>query len=121
MAEVPVSVDSLNIGDCFVLDGGYDLFQWNGSGASTLEKSKALSVTLSIKNELRKGKAMIYVLDDVDRSSEDAKQFYSLLGVKDLSTLKISSDIKKDTQKIFGESSIFKVTYITYCILYTFL
>ena len=60
VAEVPVKVASLNHGDCFVLDDGYELFQWNGKGASAVEKAKALDVTMSIKSEQRKGKAMVH-------------------------------------------------------------
>jgi len=60
VAEVPVKVESLNHDDCFVLDDGYELFQWNGKTASASEKAKALTVTMSIKNELRNGKAMVH-------------------------------------------------------------
>lgn len=59
VAEVPVEIGSLNHGDCFVLDDGVELFQWNGKDSSTGEKSKALSVTSAIKNEERNGKAMV--------------------------------------------------------------
>lgn len=67
VAEVPVKMDSLNHGDCFVLDDGYELFQWNGSGASAAEKAKALSVTMSIKNDERKGKAIVRCISKVGR------------------------------------------------------
>lgn len=60
VAEVPVDVASLNHGDCFVLDDGYELFQWNGNSSSPAEKAKALNVTMSIKNEQRKGKAIVW-------------------------------------------------------------
>lgn len=57
--EVSVEVASLNHGDCFILDDGFELFQWNGRDASTAEKSKSLTVTSAIKNEERQGKAMV--------------------------------------------------------------
>lgn len=59
IVEVSVKVASLNHGDCFILDDGFELFQWNGKDASTAEKSKALTVTSAIKNEERQGKAMV--------------------------------------------------------------
>lgn len=59
VAEVPLSVSSLNSGDCFVLDDGLVLFQWNGKEANRAEKSKALDVTAGIKNNLRSGKAVV--------------------------------------------------------------
>lgn len=61
VAEVPLSADSLNSGDCFVLDDGLVLFQWNGKDANRAEKSKALNVTSRIKNNLRSGKAVVSV------------------------------------------------------------
>jgi hypothetical protein len=41
---VPLSVDSLNSGDVFILDAGRSIFQWNGKSANRIEKIKALEV-----------------------------------------------------------------------------
>lgn len=124
VAEVPVAVASLNHGDCFVLDDGYELFQWNGSGASAAEKAKALNVTMSIKNELRKGKAIVCtlcfcifygfvvqvrVLNDGDIESKDAQHFFALLGAKDASAVSISDSVSKTAESLFQESKLYKV------------
>ena len=63
VAEVPVKVESLNHGDCFVVDDGLEIFQWNGRDSSAAEKAKTLNVTTSIKSDLRKGKAIVGLLD----------------------------------------------------------
>jgi len=39
--EVPISVESLNSGDSFLLDAGYELFLWHGRNAGIMEKNKA--------------------------------------------------------------------------------
>eukprot|EP00210_Caulerpa_lentillifera_P006663 g6366.t1 len=111
IAEVPVEVASLNHGDCFVLDDGLELFQWNGKDANTAEKSKALSVTSAIKNDQRNGKAMIVILNDGDFTSENAKHFFSLLGASgaSASSVKIASGISKEKEKLFQPAKLFKV------------
>lgn len=51
IAEVPVSVSSLNSSDCFVLDDGTILYQWNGKSATLAERSKALNVSIALKSD----------------------------------------------------------------------
>eukprot|EP00210_Caulerpa_lentillifera_P008831 g8427.t1 len=112
IAEVPVEISSLNHGDCFILDDGLELFQWNGKDASTAEKSKALTVTSSIKNEERYGKAMIIVLNDGDYESENAKHFFKLLGASNATpdSVQIASAVSKEKEKLFQSTKLFKVT-----------
>ncbi len=45
MALIP---DTLNSGDVFILDAGRHIFQWNGKGASRVEKTKALEVSMCV-------------------------------------------------------------------------
>lgn len=42
VSQVKLSPDSMNSGDVFLLDAGRKIYQWNGKGASNVEKTKAL-------------------------------------------------------------------------------
>jgi len=58
--SVPVTRDSLNNGDVFVLDKGLNIYQWNGNKANGVEKYKAMEFTSSLKSE-RFGKPKVVV------------------------------------------------------------
>lgn len=75
--EVAVKRESLNMGDVFVLDGGLQLWQWNGSSASVWEKRKAEDIVKAIIAE-RNGKPKKAVLD----GNEDDATFWKHLGGK---------------------------------------
>jgi len=77
VTQVPLSSESLNQGDVFILDNGLELFQWNGENATIKEKRKAMDVVQSIKAE-RNGKPHSIVLD----GEEDNDTFWALLGGK---------------------------------------
>ncbi|MGH0153909.1 UNVERIFIED_CONTAM: hypothetical protein FKN15_061888 [Acipenser sinensis] len=62
--EVPVSWDSFNQGDCFILDLGDEIFQWCGSQANRFEKLKATQVAKDIRDNERSGRAKVYVCDE---------------------------------------------------------
>lgn len=65
VSEVPMERDSLNSGDCFILDLGLELVQWNGKSASGFEKAEAAKVARAIDDE-RAGKAEVTVLEEGD-------------------------------------------------------
>eukprot|EP00953_Heterococcus_sp_UTEX-ZZ885_P013551 7742-Heterococcus_DN1.PRE.2 len=48
VTEVPLSRDSLNDGDVFVLDNGLQLYQWNGTQAGVFEKRQGQEIVNSI-------------------------------------------------------------------------
>lgn len=76
--QVPVSADSLNEGDCFVLDNGMQIYYWAGQDANEHEKLKACEIAVAIKNNERKNKAkLFYPRDEGGQSEED---FWALLG-----------------------------------------
>jgi len=77
VTQVPLSSDSLNDGDVFILDAGLKLWQWNGSKAAIAEKRKAQEVLTGIKEE-RNGKPKSKIID----SSEDDEEFWTFLGGK---------------------------------------
>eukprot|EP00747_Dinoflagellata_sp_TGD_P166797 gnl/TRDRNA2_/TRDRNA2_190149_c0_seq1.p1 gnl/TRDRNA2_/TRDRNA2_190149_c0~~gnl/TRDRNA2_/TRDRNA2_190149_c0_seq1.p1 ORF type:complete len:395 (-),score=102.95 gnl/TRDRNA2_/TRDRNA2_190149_c0_seq1:61-1176(-) len=69
--QVGLTRDSLNQGDCFVLDAGTKLYVWNGESSSPFEKNKANTVAENIENT-RGGKAS--TTHDMDG------KFWELLG-----------------------------------------
>jgi hypothetical protein len=77
VTEVKCDWKSLNDGDAFILDGGLNLFQWNGKTAGINEKRKANEMINALKKE-RNGKPKSTVLDDL----EDNADFWKLLGGK---------------------------------------
>jgi len=74
--EVPLSRDSLNSGDVFILDAGLLIYQFNGAKASVNEKSKAAQLARAIDDE-RKGLPTISVFEEGDK---DAGAFWAHLG-----------------------------------------
>lgn len=60
MTEVPLSVDSLNSGDVFILDLGPKIIVWAGSAATGREKNKALTYTIALRDDRdHKGTAQV--------------------------------------------------------------
>uniref|UniRef100_A0A8C2AAY8 Gelsolin n=1 Tax=Cyprinus carpio TaxID=7962 RepID=A0A8C2AAY8_CYPCA len=62
--EVPVSWDSFNQGDCFILDFGQEIYQWCGSKCNQFERLKATSVSKDIRDNERCGRAKLYVCEE---------------------------------------------------------
>jgi gelsolin len=79
--EVPLSVDSLNDSDCFVLDNGLTIFQFNGTKCSAWEKRKAAAIVQGLKAS-RLGKVNNeYVIDGLqDKGNKLIEDFWNLLG-----------------------------------------
>jgi gelsolin len=77
LSEVPLSRDSLNSGDVFILDAGLKVYQWNGSKSSGMERNKASNLCRAIDDE-RGSKVEIIVMEDgSDRNQND---FWAHLG-----------------------------------------
>ncbi len=62
--EVPLSLNSLNRSDVFVLDCGLTIYLLNGPEASKFEKCKGIEVVSRINSAERNGRANIVLLDD---------------------------------------------------------
>lgn len=80
VTAVPVSRDSLNEGDVFILDLGLTIYQWNGPKSSRQEKSKGVDVAIKIKDDERKGRAKYILIDGSDKAAEE--EFWKHLGGK---------------------------------------
>lgn len=76
LKEVPRCRTKLNDGDVFVLDTGFEIFQWNGRECNKDEKFKAVQHLQQIKSE-RSGRCKVETLDQDDIS--DNHKFYQLL------------------------------------------
>jgi len=63
VVEVPCTRDSMNHGDCFILDTGNKLYLWFGDDASAFEKQKAGNVAQNLEGT-RHGKAQVQ--NDID-------------------------------------------------------
>ncbi len=72
--EVPLTRDSLNSGDCFIVDQGLALFQWSGSEASAKEKGRAAQLTRALQEE-RKGRAKV----SVEEQGKESEAFWKAL------------------------------------------
>ncbi|OUM63812.1 hypothetical protein PIROE2DRAFT_61076 [Piromyces sp. E2] len=77
--SVPMSTNSLNNGDIFILDQDLKIYQWIGSHCNVIEKTKALEFVKILKRE-RNGLPEIIVLDNDD--DEDATPFWDAPGGK---------------------------------------
>lgn len=106
VTEVPLKRESLNSGDVFILDGGVNIYQWNGSGAGVMEKSKGMQVSEGLESD-RKGKARVTVLSE----SDDEPGFWSLLGGK--GPVKSAEEGGSDNEAPHGEKKLFKLSDAT--------
>lgn len=73
--EVPLSHQSLNSGDVFILDLGMKIIQWNGSKSNGAERSKAAQMSRAIDDE-RKGLPTVEVMSEGEANAE----FWAALG-----------------------------------------
>uniref|UniRef100_A0A3B4D0I2 Gelsolin n=1 Tax=Pygocentrus nattereri TaxID=42514 RepID=A0A3B4D0I2_PYGNA len=76
--EVPVSWNSFNQGDCFILDLGEELYQWCGIKSNHFERLKATSISKGICDNERHGRAKLYLCEE---GSEPGKML-EVLGPK---------------------------------------
>lgn len=80
MREVKMATESLNSGDCFILDAGMNIYQFNGTGAGAMEKAKAAELSRAIDDE-RKGLPEVHVFEEND-TDDTAQTFWGKLGGK---------------------------------------
>ena len=79
ITQVPLTGDSLNENDAFILDAGMDLFLWIGENANKQERAKSAFAVTCIRNNERNGQANIHYPRD---NAEDEKAFWAVLGGK---------------------------------------
>eukprot|EP00966_Prymnesium_polylepis_P251937 5824570-Prymnesium_polylepis.1 len=96
--SVSLSADSLNEGDVFILDQGSTLVQWNGRESSKKERSKALQVCNTIKDDERGGKCEVTVC----LQGEEPEDFWQALGGRPAEIGEATSD---DDPKMAGKGA----------------
>uniref|UniRef100_A0A667YD41 Gelsolin n=1 Tax=Myripristis murdjan TaxID=586833 RepID=A0A667YD41_9TELE len=62
--EVPVSWESFNHGDSFILDLGKEIIQWSGCHSNRFERLKTTQVSKSIRDNERCGRAELVICDE---------------------------------------------------------
>ncbi|KAJ7322363.1 hypothetical protein JRQ81_018650, partial [Phrynocephalus forsythii] len=77
--EVPLSWDSFNKGDCFIVDLGMEIYQWCGSTCNKYERLKATQVAIGIRDNERNGRAQLIVVDEGSEPKELLKVLYNHL------------------------------------------
>eukprot|EP00741_Cyanophora_paradoxa_P008675 tig00001366_g8398.t1 len=80
VAQVPLSGDSLNSGDVFILDhpNASAVYQWNGRSANKAEKARALDVASDLVNEHGgSAKTQLVVLEE---GQDNEQNFWQALG-----------------------------------------
>ncbi|XP_049576801.1 scinderin like a [Syngnathus scovelli] len=102
--EVDLTWASFNKGDCFIIDFGKDIFPWAGSDSNRYERLKATQLAVDIRDNERRGRAELHIIDEGDEPEEVIK----VLGPKpDLPPG--SSDVPT-TQKSRGPASLYMVS-----------
>jgi len=94
--EVDLTYKSLNSGDVFILDGGIDIIQWNGSKSGILEKAKHPSWETQLRPSVR-AKQRTVLLRKVLKMRSSGK---SLVGRDPLRLLRLADLILKPNRKL---------------------
>jgi len=80
--QVPLSMDSLNCKDVFVLDLGLELIQFNGVSAAPMEKRAANQLMNTIASE-RNGRVKSKdTIDNLNEGTQAATKFFATLGIE---------------------------------------
>lgn len=108
VAEMPCTRDSLNVGDCFILDMGSRLYPWFGDEASAFEKAKAGVVAANIATS-RHGHAK--VVNDIDAD------FWAALGGE--GPVKSADEAEEHVDENVGEGVLYKLSDETGTLLCT--
>lgn len=104
IAQVPLSIESLNHSDVFILDDNTTIYQWSPENSSKMEQLKASVFAKKIRDDDHCGKGQLIFMDS-DELYDNA-DFWSLLpGEKD--QIKQHSDISDtEFEKSFNSSEI---------------
>ncbi|XP_070759730.1 gelsolin-like [Enoplosus armatus] len=90
--EVPVSWESFNQGDSFILDLGEEIIQWSGSHSNRFERLKATMVSKGIRDNERCGRAKLLICDE----GAEPERMLEVLGEKPELPEAHSDDTKMD-------------------------
>ena len=66
VCQVPIKVESLNNSDCFILDGGLKVLQFNGAKSSAWETRKANAITDELQASRHSKVKETHIIDGID-------------------------------------------------------
>jgi len=94
--EVPMTTDSLNSGDVFVLDKGLDVYVFIGKEASPREKHRSVELVASIVSDRPNAKHQVF-----NEGDSDAGPFWEALGGKKPIAAAIPDTPQTFTKRLF--------------------
>ncbi|KAB0801152.1 hypothetical protein PPYR_05506 [Photinus pyralis] len=77
--QVPLSISSMNKGDCFILDVGNDIYVYVGGQSKRTERLKAAQGANLIRDQDHGGRSKVHVLDEF-ASETEIQAFFDALG-----------------------------------------
>ncbi|XP_041983481.1 gelsolin-like isoform X2 [Aricia agestis] len=80
--QVEASINSMNKGDCFVLDVGDSILLYVGENSQGAERLRAIAVANSIRDQDHNGRAQVDIIDPYS-SESDVSLFFTALGSGD--------------------------------------
>ncbi|XP_013196390.1 gelsolin [Amyelois transitella] len=89
--QVEASVESMNKGDCFILDIDHTIYVFVGDKAKNMERIKAISVANQIRDQDHNGRGNVEIIDPFS-SGNDTEEFFSALGSGDLDSVADASE-----------------------------
>jgi gelsolin len=76
VVEVPVEAKSMNSGDVFILDGGMNIYQWQGVNSGMNERARAGQLCRAMDDE-RAGLPQTYIYREGENDPDFLKAFWS--------------------------------------------
>lgn len=101
--QVPLSSASLNDGDVFILDGGMEIFQFNGTGSDVFERRRAMEIVNVDLMEPRDLEPELTILDGEEVFSNE--RFWELLGGNKVDELPEADD-NEDRAQVGDETGL---------------
>ncbi|KAF5294711.1 hypothetical protein FQA39_LY00195 [Lamprigera yunnana] len=77
--QVPLSISSMNKGDCFILDAGNNIYVYVGAKSKRTERLKAVQAANLIRDQDHGGRSKIIVIDEYGSETE-VQEFFKVLG-----------------------------------------
>jgi len=105
--QVEFKASSLNKGDVYVLDGGLQLWQWNGPEANAAEKRRAQQVVLEIYANRQRGDGIVKTPIVMDDNDDD--EFWKLLGGSP-DDIRDATDAGHDHHAEASETGLYRVS-----------
>ncbi|XP_076311001.1 gelsolin, cytoplasmic-like isoform X1 [Tachypleus tridentatus] len=95
--QVDLNVDSMNKGDCFILDAGPNIYIWVGPGSRHMERIKAIQVANGIRDDIHAGRGQISIIDE-HSNPRDHEKFFEDLGSEFPVDIKDAEEVAEDTE-----------------------